>query len=344
MDNRKIRFGILGCGRVSKSHVNAIKKNIHDLDMLFACDVNRDNADKIANIFGCEPTYDLNDIPKFSVLDFVTIATPNGMHAENAMFLMQHGINVVIEKPMSLRVKDAEDMIACSEQHNAKIFVIQQNRYNPTVQLLHDAVTKSRFGQIYMVCVNLFWHRDQSYYDSSATWHGTKDMDGGAFFTQASHYVDLMQWVVNKPVRKVYGNLKTLARNIETEDCGSAILEWEGGTIGSINMTVLTHKDNIEGSITILGEKGTARVGGVALNEVTIWDFEDPLPGDDEVLRTNYTPDSVYGDGHVFYYENVIKVIRGLDKPLVDGHEGLKSLKLLSYIYESSQKNRVLTV
>lgn len=342
IENRKIRFGFIGCGRVSKSHFEAITNNAQDLEMVAVCDINKDATEKAAQQFNAQPISAIDEMANFDNLDFITIATPNGMHASNALFLMERGFNVVIEKPMALTMEDGQKMLETAEKAGVSMFVIQQNRYNPTVQLLHKAVEQNRFGKIYMVLVNVLWHRGQEYYEGNTKWHGTKDMDGGAFFTQASHYVDLMQWLVKRDIKSVYSNLKTLARNIETEDCGCAIFEWEGGTLGSINMTVLNYKDNLEGSVTVIGEKGTVRIGGIALNKITTWEFEDKQPGDDEVLSSNYSPASVYGDGHTHYYRNIINTFRGTEAPLVDGKEGFESLRLLSYIYNSNDKNTII--
>lgn len=337
INNRKLTFGFIGCGRVSKSHFIAIQENAMDLEMKVVCDVNTECANMVAQKFNAQPVYSIADLCKFKDLDFVTIATPNGVHAKNALELIQNGFNVVIEKPMALSVKDGIEMVEAAKKNNVKIFIIQQNRYNNTVQLLHKAIREKRFGKIYMVIVNVLWHRDQEYYDNSAPWHGTKNIDGGAFFTQASHYVDLMQWIVNDQVSSVYANLKTLARQIETEDTGSAIISWQSGTIGSINVTVLANKDNFEGSITVLGEHGTVRIDGIALNKISTWQFDDEKPEDKNILSANYSPDSVYGSGHILYYKNVINTIRGLEEPLVDGNEGLASLRILSDIYESAE-------
>lgn len=336
MNNKKLKFGFIGCGRVSKSHFTAIKENSQDLDMQVVCDVNTECANLAAKKFNTQAVYSINDLCNFKDLDFVTIATPNGEHAQNALELIQRGFNVVIEKPMALSIKDGIKMVEAAKQNNVKIFIIQQNRYNKTVQLLHKAIREKRFGRIYMVIVNVLWHRDQEYYDTSAPWHGTKDIDGGAFFTQASHYIDLMQWMVNDQISSVYADLKTLARRIETEDTGSAIISWKNGTIGSINMTVLANKENFEGSITVLGEHGTVRIDGIALNKISTWQFDDEKPEDKDILSANYSPDSVYGSGHILYYKNVINTIRGLEEPLVDGNEGLASLRILSDIYESA--------
>jgi UDP-N-acetyl-2-amino-2-deoxyglucuronate dehydrogenase len=189
-----------------------------------------------------------------------------------------------------------------------------------------------------MVTVNVFWSRPQSYYDS-APWRGTWEFDGGAFMNQASHYVDLLDWLIG-PVESVTAYTATLARHIEVEDTGCAIIRWRNGALGSVNVTMLTHEKNLEGSITVLGEKGTARVGGVAVNEIQLWQFAEPDADDAQVTTASYKTPSVYGFGHPLYYDNVIRALRGEARPDTDGREGLRSLELLVGIYLSARDGR----
>jgi UDP-N-acetyl-2-amino-2-deoxyglucuronate dehydrogenase len=210
------------------------------------------------------------------------------------------------------------------------------------LQLLKRAVEKRRFGRIYMVNVNVFWARPQSYYDS-AKWRGTWEFDGGAFMNQASHYVDLLDWLVG-PVESVQAFTATLARNIEVEDTGVMSIKWRSGALGSMNVTMLTYPKNLEGSISILGEKGTAKIGGVAVNEIEHWDFAEPDPDDRYVKNASYETTSVYGFGHPLYYDNVINTLRGDCEPETDGREGLRSLELLIATYISARDGRRISL
>jgi UDP-N-acetyl-2-amino-2-deoxyglucuronate dehydrogenase len=219
-----------------------------------------------------------------------------------------------------------------------RLFVVKQNRRNRTLQLLKQAMAEGRFGRVYNVAVNVFWTRPQEYYDS-AEWRGTWEFDGGAFMNQASHYIDLLDWIVG-PVESVMAYTGTLARNIEVEDTGVAALKWRNGAMGTINVTMLTYPKNLEGSITILGEKGSVRVGGLAVNEIKHWDFADKHAMDAEVEAASYQTTSVYGFGHPLYYDNVINTLRGEAVPETDGREGLKSLELLIAMYLSSRDGR----
>jgi UDP-N-acetyl-2-amino-2-deoxyglucuronate dehydrogenase len=242
------------------------------------------------------------------------------------------------EKPMATRWQDGKAMVEACDRAGVQLFVVKQNRRNPTLALLKRAFEKRRFGRIYMVNVNVFWSRPQAYYDS-APWRGTWEFDGGAFMNQASHYVDLLDWLVG-PVESVHAYAATLARNIQVEDTGVASVRWRSGALGSVNVTMLTYPKNLEGSITILGEKGTVRVGGVAVNTIERWEFAEPDADDALVTDASYQTTSVYGHGHPLYYDNVIQALRGEASPDTDGREGLHSLEILVAMYLSARDGR----
>lgn len=335
--DRKIKLGLIGCGRISQKHIEGLKVHSSNIELSSICDKHIEKLEKAKKETDCNIYTSLDEMIENEKLDLVSIATPNGTHAEIALKMLKQKINVITEKPMALSVSDAEQMIETAKINDVKLFVVHQNRLNDTIINLKQALDENRFGKIFMITSNVFWQRPQEYYDKDATWHGTKDMDGGAFMTQASHYVDLMQWVANANPLSVYSKLATLARKIETEDTGSSIIKWENGVLGSINMTVLTYPKNMEGSVTILGEKGTVKIGGVAMNKILHWEFNTKKPIDDEVMKSDYETESVYGFGHERYYENIVKVLRGEASPLVDGDEGIKSLKILCAILKSNE-------
>jgi len=242
------------------------------------------------------------------------------------------------EKPMATRWHDGLRMVKACDDAGVRMFVVKQNRRNATLQLLKQAVEQKRFGRIYMVNINVFWTRPQDYYDQ-APWRGTWEFDGGAFMNQASHYVDLVQWLVG-PVESVMAKTATLARRIEAEDSGAAVLKFRSGAIGVIEVTMLTFPRNLEGSITILGEKGSVKIGGTAVNKVEHWTFADYDDDDKLVEQANTSPPSVYGFGHEGYYRNVESVLRGDAIPDTDGRAGRKSLELILGIYESAKTGR----
>jgi UDP-N-acetyl-2-amino-2-deoxyglucuronate dehydrogenase len=268
----------------------------------------------------------------------VILTTPSGLHADQAVAIAQTGRHVMTEKPMATRWQDGLRMVKACDEAGVRLFVVKQNRRNATLQLLKQAVEKKRFGRIYMVNINVFWTRPQSYYDSAA-WRGKWEFDGGAFMNQASHYVDLLDWIIG-PIESLHAYTATLERDIEVEDTGVLNVRWRSGALGSMNVTILTYPQNLEGSITIIGEKGTVRVGGVAVNEIQHWDFADKDPDDEKVKTSNYQTTSVYGFGHPLYYDNVVKVMRGEAEPETDGREGLKSLEVLIATYLSARDGK----
>jgi UDP-N-acetyl-2-amino-2-deoxyglucuronate dehydrogenase len=336
--DRKIRFALVGCGRISKNHLGAIRQHADRADLVGVCDIDPRALAAAAGESGAEAYASLEQMLAKCDADAVVVATPSGLHPEQAIQIARAGRHVITEKPMATRWDDGKRMVAAADAAGVRLFVVKQNRRNATLQLLKSAVDKKRFGRIYMVNLNVFWTRPPEYY-SSAKWRGTWEFDGGAFMNQASHYVDLIDWIIG-PVESLQAYTATLARDIEVEDTGVLSLRWRNGALGSMNVTMLTYPRNLEGSITILGEHGTVRIGGVAVNEVQQWEFATPDPDDDKVGAASYQTTSVYGYGHPLYYDNVIKVLRGEAEPETDGREGLKSLEVLIAAYQSARDGK----
>ncbi len=270
------------------------------------------------------------------------LCTPSGMHPAQTIAAARAGKHVMTEKPMATRWKDGMDMVRACDEARVRLFVIKQNRLNATLQLLKRAVSEKRFGRIYMVHLNVFWTRPQAYYDQGA-WRGTWELDGGAFMNQSSHYVDLLEWLIG-PIADVQAMTGTLARDIEVEDTGVLNVRWRNGALGSMAVTMMAYPKNYEGSITILGEKGTVRIGGVAVNDIQTWEFEEEKDYDAQVKEANYQTTSVYGFGHPLYYKNVIDVMRGEAEPETDGREGLKSLEVLIAAYLSARDGKTISL
>jgi UDP-N-acetyl-2-amino-2-deoxyglucuronate dehydrogenase len=335
---RSIRFALIGCGRISRNHLAALREHGDRAELVGVCDVDAGALKQAVEATGARGYTSLHDVLAESNADAVILATPSGLHPEQAIEAAQAGRHVITEKPMATRWRDGQRMVQACDAAGVRLFVVKQNRLNATLQRLKRAVEAKRFGRIYMVTINVFWSRPQSYYDS-ARWRGTWEFDGGAFMNQASHYVDLLDWLVG-PVESVQAYTATLERNIQVEDTGVASVRWRTGALGSVNVTMLTYPRNYEGSITIIGEKGTARVGGVAVNEIQQWEFADGDAQDGDVRSANYETTSVYGFGHPLYYDNVIKVLRGEAEPATDGREGLRSLEILIAIYLSARDGR----
>ncbi len=316
----------------------AIAKFSDRAHLVDVCDINP-KASAAASLQSQANAHDnLTTLLKHTDADVVVIATPSGLHAEQAVQIAASGRHVMTEKPMATQWADAQRMVRACDAAAVRLFVVKQNRRNTTLQLLKRAVEQGRFGRIFMVNINVFWTRPQEYYDS-ANWRGTWEFDGGAFMNQASHYVDLLDWVIG-PIESLQAYTATLARNIEVEDTGVVNVRWRSGALGSMNVTMLTYPKNLEGSITILGERGTVRVGGLAVNEIQHWEFADQRPEDSGVSDASYETSSVYGFGHPLYYDNVIKVLRGEAEPETDGREGLRSLEVLTAIYRAARDGR----
>ncbi|SEA73327.1 UDP-N-acetyl-2-amino-2-deoxyglucuronate dehydrogenase [Thiothrix caldifontis] len=339
--DRKLRIAIVGCGRIAKNHFGSLDKHADNFELVAVCDTNPAHSKPYANQY---------DVPAYTSLeamlaqhkpDLVSLCTPSGIHADQAALAAKHGVHVITEKPMATRWSDGVRMVKACDEAGVRLFVVKQNRRNTTLQLLKRAVEEKRFGKIHMVHLNVFWTRPQAYYDQ-AKWRGTWEFDGGAFMNQASHYVDLLDWLIG-PVDKVQAMMST-TRDIEVEDTGVLNVRWRNGALGSMSVTMLTYPQNLEGSITILGEKGTVRIGGVAVNDIQLWQFDEPRDYDAQTQSANYETTSVYGFGHPLYYKNVVDVMRGVAEPETDGREGLKSLEMLIAAYLSARDGKTVSL
>ncbi len=329
-----VRIALVGCGRISRNHFDAIAK-IPELQLVAVCDVVEARAREAGT---------REDVPWFTSYakmlehtpcDVVALCTPSGLHPQHGILAARAGRHVICEKPMAISLSSADDLVQTCDDAGVHLFVVKQNRLNPPIQLLKRAIDKGRFGRLYLANTTVRWTRPQEYYDQ-ASWRGTWEFDGGAFMNQASHYVDLIQWLVG-PVESVMAKTATLARRIETEDSGVALLKFRSGALGVIEVTMLTYPRNLEGSITLLGEKGSVKIAGTAVNKVETWQFADYDDDDKLVDSATYTPPNVYGNGHEGYYRNVMAVLRGEATADTDGRAGRKSLELILGIYESAK-------
>ncbi|MBL0090271.1 MAG: Gfo/Idh/MocA family oxidoreductase [Ideonella sp.] len=345
--DRKVRFALAGCGRIAANHMDALERHADRAELVAVCDPDtaalaaaqrRSGAPGFARYADMLASLGAAGQGAGLAADCVVLTTPSGLHPQQAIDAAGTGVHVMTEKPMATRWADGLAMVKACDEAGVRLFVVKQNRRNRTLQLLREAILAGRFGRIYMVTVNVFWSRPQSYYDS-ADWRGTWEFDGGAFMNQASHYIDLLDWLIG-PVESVMAYTGTLARNIEVEDTGVAALKWRNGAMGTVNVTMLTHPKNFEGSITVLGEKGTVRIGGVAVNKIEHWEFDTPHTMDSQMDDASYQTSSVYGHGHPLYYDNVIRTLRGECEPETDGREGLKSLELLIAMYRSARDGK----
>lgn len=337
--NQDSRIALVGCGRISDRHFDAID-GTPGLKLVGVCDEVANRAHSAGERWKVPSFASYKAMLAEIEADIVAICTPSGLHPQHGIMAAERGLHVISEKPMATRIDDANALVNACDRAGVHLFVVKQNRLNPSIQLLRHAVDKGRFGRIYMANTTVRWARPQEYYDQ-APWRGTWEFDGGAFMNQASHYVDMIQWLVG-PVGSVSAKTATLARRIESEDSGVAILRFRNGAIGTIEVTMLAYPRNLEGSITILGEKGTVKIGGTALNRIEHWEFAeyDDDDGEAEAQKVAANPLSVYGSGHLPYYRNVAQVLRGEAAAGTDGREGRKSLELILGIYEAARTGR----
>src|SRR5712672_551137 len=330
-----IRFGLLGCGRIAKRHSDLLGGNhISGAKLAAVCDVVKPRADTLASKFGVPAHYDIDSFLAGKEIDAVAVLTPSGMHPAHAIAIAKAGKHVIVEKPMALRLEDADAMIRACDQAGVKLFVVKQNRFNVPVVKAREALEAGRFGRLVLGTVRVRWCRDQAYYDQD-DWRGTWAYDGGVLTNQASHHVDMLEWFFGDGV-SVHARSITALAKIETEDTAVATLKFRNGALGIIEATTAARPTDLEGSLSILGEKGTVEIAGFAVNQIRHWRFVDELPSDKDVIeKFSVNPPNVYGFGHQAYYQHVVDCLVHQRAALVDGLEGRKSLELISALYES---------
>lgn len=330
---REFNLGLVGCGRISASHLEALK-NAPGLCLKACCDKVGERADRASEVFGSNAYDDMEEMLKSEKLDLAVLCTPSGLHPHQARMASKFGVSVMSEKPLGTSLKDVDRAIRACCRAGVRYFEIKQNRLNPPIKFLRKALESGRFGRLHMIVSNVFWTRPQAYYDASP-WRGTWEMDGGCLSNQASHYVDMVRWM-GGAVSEVCALSSTLGRRIEAEDTISLALKFRNGAIGSVNVSVLTYPKNLEGSIAVMGEKGTVKVSGVAMNKMEIWDFESDDARDYEAMNSSYDPKSVYGGGHGAIYRSLQGVLSGKETcpGLVDAKEGRYTVEILEKAYE----------
>ena len=357
LDNKKLlNIAIVGCGKISRSHFKAIILNNQKARITAICDLSEKNLSDSSSFidnFSKEIHYKCKEPAKYNyfdqlikdviskklILDLLIIATPSGLHATQAIQAANAGIHVCTEKPMATNWEDGLRMVEECRRNKIKLFVVKQNRFNKILQLTKKQIENGRFGKLAMVSVNVFWQRPQKYYDQ-ASWRGTVKYDGGALMNQASHYVDLLDWMIG-PIEYLSASNATISRKIDVEDTSVIQLKWKNGALGTMAVTMLTFPKNLEASITILGEKGTVKIGGNAVNKIDHWIFEDENEDDEEVKKLNEKEYLFeHNCSHYPYYENMLNSINGIEQANCPGEEGLRSLELLICAYKSAQEKK----
>jgi UDP-N-acetyl-2-amino-2-deoxyglucuronate dehydrogenase len=338
VDAHDVKFALIGCGRVSGKHADAIAST-PGARLVAVCDIDVARARALGTKLGVPWFADMDElIARVPEIDVVSILTPTGHHCQHTIRLARHGKHVLVEKPMALRIEDGEEMIHACDRAGVHLFVVKQNRHNPPVVRLREAVDAGRFGKIVMGTARVRWCRRQDYYDQDA-WRGTWELDGGVLANQASHYVDLLVWMLGRVESVVAMTAKRLA-NIEAEDTAAALLRFESGAVGIIEATTATRPIDLEGSLSILGERGAVVIGGFAVNELATWNFDKREPGDPELEARSIPTTNVYGLGHRAVIENVVATLANSAAPSVDGREGLRSIEVIDAIYRAARSGR----
>lgn len=353
---KKIKIGLVGCGRISKNHIKSISLNSEFCELVALCDVNKKNLENsyeltkqlfdekdLVKIMRFYEFTDLVEASKKNInkLDLLVLCTPSGLHPKQTIEAANAGINICTEKPMATNIDDGIAMIRECEKNKVKLFEVKQNRFSRTLKLLKKQIDEGRFGNLSLVTINVFWQRPQSYYNQE-NWRGTRKLDGGVLMNQANHYIDLVTWLFG-PVEKINAFMTTLGRSIEVEDTATLQIKWKAGFLGTMSVTMLTYPENLEGSITVLGEKGTARIGGKAVNKIEHWEFKDKNVNDNEIINaTNETTKSL-GFGHPLFYKDMLENLQDKEKE-IDFNDLFQSLELLLATYESAEKQKIMSL
>ena len=333
----KLKFAILGCGRISYKHVEALINSRQDADLVAVCDIvngkalerkkqYESNIDK-ANVLVYTDYLKMLDNDD---IDVISIATESGYHAQHAKDCLSRNKHVLIEKPMALSLKDADDIITLAKSKDKKVCIAHQNRFNPPVQKLRRAIEEGRFGRIINGTARILWTRDDNYY-KQAPWRGTKALDGGTLMNQCIHNIDLLQWMIGSDVERIHAERDTFLRDIEMEDFGAILIRFKNGSIGIVEGSACVYPQNLEETLSIFGEKGTVVIGGLAVNEIKTWKFADIRDYDNE--DNSIRVDSVYGKGHTPLYKNFIDAINNNTEPLINGEEGKKAMEIILKAY-----------
>ncbi|QGU94987.1 gfo/Idh/MocA family oxidoreductase [Clostridium bovifaecis] len=340
---KKLKFAIIGCGRISYKHVEGLVNNREEAVLVATCDVDINKAaekkkeyiEKMGEGFVVNTYSDYKEMLEKEDIDVITIATESGYHPEIAIYCMKKGKHAVVEKPMALSVEDADEMIRVSKENNVKLSICHQNRFNKPIQQLRKAIEENRFGKLVNGTARILWNRNMGYYEQ-APWRGTWRQDGGTLMNQCIHNIDLLQWMMGGEIDTVYAQCDTFLRDIEAEDFGAILVRFKNGAIGIIEGSACVYPKNLEETLSIFGQNGTACIGGLAVNRIETWRFEDNKDNEDEILKAQEDdPDSVYGKGHTPLFKNVIDAINNGNEPLINGEEGKKAMSIILAAYKS---------
>lgn len=339
---KKLKFAILGCGRISYKHVEAIFNNNQEAELVATCDIVEVRAiskkdeyiERMGdNSLNINVYLDYKEMIDKEEIDVITISTESGYHAEMAIYAMNKGINVIVEKPMALSIKDADEMIATAKKNNVKLSISHQNRFNKPIQKLRETMNRNKFGKLINGTARILWNRNMGYYEQ-APWRGTWAQDGGTLMNQCIHNIDLLQWMMGGEIDRVYSECDTFLRDIEAEDFGAIVIRFKSGAIGIVEGSACVYPNNLEETLSIFGERGTVVIGGMAVNEIKTWRIEDD--NEEAIMKELQVEiDNVYGEGHTPLFKDVIDAIKNDFEPLINGEEGKKAMSIILAAYKS---------
>lgn len=339
----KLKFAIIGCGRISYKHVEGLINNFEEAILVATCDISKDKAEEKAKEYKSKTGLnvvvykDYKEMLEKEVIDVVTIATESGYHPEIAIYCMEKGKHVIVEKPMALSTKDANLMIETANKYGVKLAVCHQNRFNKPIQMLRKALDEKRFGKLINGMASIRWNRNMNYY-SQAPWRGTWELDGGTLMNQCIHDIDLLQWMMGGEVDTVYAQTGNFIRDIEAEDFGAIVIRFKNGAIGIVEGSACVYPKNLEETLSIFGENGSVVIGGLAVNRIETWRFADGKDSEEEILKIQEgDPDTVYGFGHTPLFKDVIDAIKNNREPLINGEEGKKGMEIILAAYKSQK-------
>ena len=334
-----MKYALIGCGRIAVNHIKAVVNN--NLDMVAVCDVDLSHVDVLFSKTGYDKHVEryidykkmLSEHPEIKL---VAIATESGIHAEIALYCIDHGVNVIVEKPMAMSMADADEIVRRSEEKGVVVSVCHQNRFNLAVQQMRHALEAGRFGQLSHGSINVRWNRNRDYYDQ-APWRGKWASDGGCLFNQCIHGIDLLRWMMGNEVDEVYGVTKQQFHHyLECEDIGMAVVKFKNGAVGTIEGTVNVYPQNLEETLYLFGENGTVKIGGKSTNNIDVWEFKDENSDDLKNKELKEQTSNVYGNGHTSLYADVIEAIEKGRKPYIDAVAGRNAVEMILAIYQSA--------
>ena len=343
-----MKYALIGCGRIATNHIKAVINN--HLEFAAVCDIVPQKMQDLLAKHGLENDASIRRYTDYKEMiekeqpELVGIATESGVHAEIALFCIEHNVNVIIEKPMAMNMADADKIIKLSEEKGVKVCACHQNRFNVAVQQMRTALEAGRFGKLSHGSIHVRWNRNQGYYDQ-AKWRGTWAQDGGALMNQCIHGIDLLRWMLGDEVQQVYGVTRQQFHDyLEAEDIGMAVLQFKNGAVATIEGTTNVYPKNLEETLYLFGENGTVKLGGTSTNNIDVWDFADETEADQKNKGLEEATSNVYGNGHTSLYADMIDAIKNNRKPYVDAHAGRNALEIVLAIYKSQKEGRPVSL